>query len=78
MEPWVDAIKREHNSSIEIVDINLDRRENHEIGRTHRVRSVPTQLYLAPDNHEVRRHEGIATQKEMKKMLCDLEWVLCK
>ena len=78
MKPWVEAIQKDRKGTVEIVEINLDRSENRETGRMHRIKSVPTQVYIAQNGDEAHRHEGIATLKDMNAVLCTLRWVACE
>ncbi len=78
MKPWVAAIEKERKGTVEVVEINLDRSENQAVGRMHRIRSVPTQVYVAQNGDEAYLHEGIATLKEMNAVLCRLHWVACE
>ena len=69
MAPWVDEIGARFGSVLDLEKINLDREAMSKAGIAHRVRTVPTQIYLTATGREVYRHEGIATAEEMTNVL---------
>ena len=77
MAPWFEAIRRAHGSALDVKEVNLDRTENRAIGHTLNVRTVPTQVYFGSGGRELHRHQGLATQKEMVGILCDLNLITC-
>jgi hypothetical protein len=72
MAPWVDELRRRHGTAVDVSSINLDREDNLALGRSHEVRSVPTQIYLDAKGRELRRHEGLATERDMEGILSRL------
>ena len=77
MAPWIDAIKKRYEPALEVQEVNLDRMDNRAISQALNVRTIPTQVYVGAGGRELHRHQGLATQKEMVKVLCDLNLVAC-
>ena len=73
MKPWVEEIARE-NTRIDVVSVNIDRRQYEHLGRFFQVSAVPTLVYADADGRVSARREGLATKKQMIETLRRLGW----
>jgi len=69
MAPWVAEIRREHSRLVEVVEINIDRAGNKQLGLYFKARSIPTQVYVDRAGQQVSRHVGLATKEQMLRTL---------
>jgi thioredoxin 1 len=69
MAPWVEELRKKHAALVNLVEINIDRKENKPLARYFKARSIPTQVYVDERGREVSRHVGIATKPQMERTL---------
>jgi thioredoxin 1 len=69
MEPWLAELRRRHAEVIEILEIDLDLKENTDVARFFKARSVPMQVYVDTRGKEVSRNVGLATLPQMQSRL---------
>jgi len=69
MRPWVDELRKSCEGVVEVIEVNIDREENHALGMYFKARAVPLQVYLDAEGRELARSEGIATLPQMQSAL---------
>jgi thiol-disulfide isomerase/thioredoxin len=69
MRPWVDLLRKKYDGTVEVIEVNIDREENHALGMFFKTRAVPLQVYLDAEGREQARSEGIATLPQMQSNL---------
>jgi thioredoxin 1 len=72
MDPWIREIRKKYSGRAEVVEINIDRPENETLEKFFKIRSVPAQIYLDAAGRQRLRHDGLATLKEMQKVMQQL------
>lgn len=75
MAPWVDELRTEYAASVDVVEVNIDRRDNERFALFFSIKSVPTQVFVDASGHIEARHEGVASKKEMNATLSRLGWI---
>jgi len=69
MEPWLAELRRRHAGTVEILEVDLDEKESHELAQYFKARSVPLQVYVDARGREVSRNVGLATLPQMQLKL---------
>jgi thiol-disulfide isomerase/thioredoxin len=69
MRPWVDDLRRRHEGTVAVIEVNIDRAENKALAVFFKARAVPLQVYVDADGKEVSRSTGIATLAQMQNQL---------
>jgi thioredoxin 1 len=69
MAPWMKELRKEHAGRVQILEINIDRKENKPLARYFKARSIPTQVYVDARGREVSRHVGLATKPQMQRTM---------
>jgi thioredoxin 1 len=69
MAPWMKELRKEHAGRVQIVEINIDRKENKPLARYFKARSIPTQVYVDERGRELSRHVGLATKPQMQRTM---------
>ncbi len=74
MKPWVAEIATE-NPSVDVVTVNVDRKEFEHIGSFFKVSAVPSLVFAGANGHVVRRSNGLAKKEQIERALQELGWV---
>jgi len=69
MAPWIAQLRLELNGTVDVVEINIDRSQNRELGQFFKISSIPTQVYVDRNGREVFRNVGLATRPQMERSL---------
>ncbi|MFU8858263.1 MAG: thioredoxin family protein, partial [Deferrisomatales bacterium] len=67
MKPVLEAATREYGDRVEVV--YHDVRKDPTPAREHRIRLIPTQVFLLPDGAEFFRHEGYLPLERVEEVL---------
>lgn len=67
MKPVLEAVTREYGDRVEVV--YHDVRQDPAPARQHRIRLIPTQVFLLPDGTEFFRHEGYFPLERVEEVL---------
>jgi thioredoxin 1 len=69
MAPWIEELRVKLGGTVDVVEINIDRSQNRELGQFFKISSIPTQVYFDRDGREVFRNVGLATRPQMERSL---------
>ena len=72
MRPWVEELRTRHAGDVAVIEVNIDRPENDQLGQFFKVAAVPLQVYLDAQGREVSRNTGLATLAQMEGELSRL------
>jgi thioredoxin 1 len=75
MAPWVAELRNAHASSLDVVEVNLDRQSSDRLALFFQVESVPTQVYLDASGRVLEVHAGTATREEMERSFRRWGWL---
>ncbi|MFW5739460.1 MAG: thioredoxin family protein [Myxococcota bacterium] len=75
MAPAVAELRQQYQNEIDVVVVNVDRAQNHELGRFFQARTVPALVFVAPSGEIVARRQGVTAKKEMEATLRRLGWI---
>ncbi len=67
MKPVLEAVTRDYGDRVEVV--YHDVRKDPSPAREHRIRLIPTQVFLLPDGTEFFRHEGYFPLEQVEEVL---------
>ncbi len=58
MEPILEKLKKEYSGVLNVKFIDLNLKENIDIGKKYKINSIPVQIFLDADGKELWRHTG--------------------
>jgi thioredoxin 1 len=69
MQPIMEEIKKEYKGQVKVVFYDVWTSEGRPYAYKHKIRLIPTQVFLDKDGKEYYRHEGFFPKKELVKVL---------
>ncbi len=60
MKPVVDELKKQYDGRVDIIPVDVD--QHPDMTKKYNISSIPVQIYLDVDGHEVYRHVGVTSK----------------
>jgi thiol-disulfide isomerase/thioredoxin len=74
MKPVLEELARKHEGRVAVRIVDMRDPEGEELGRAHRVRLIPTQVFLDSGDKERFRHEGFLALEALEAEIARLGW----
>ncbi len=69
MQPVMEDVAKHYGDRIDVVFIDIALPKNRDVAMKHKVRVMPTQVFLDETGKEFFRHEGFYPKEQLMKML---------
>ncbi|MDZ7820326.1 MAG: thioredoxin family protein [Candidatus Marinimicrobia bacterium] len=65
MAPILDELREEYRGVMEVVFIDVWKRENQQVAAKYGIRAIPTQIFFDEDGNELWRHTGFMSKEDI-------------